>query len=252
MSSAPGWYPDPWKPGRRRWWDGNGWADQTLDPDAPPPPSAFAFAPGPPDPHRELDDERRASVWAKRGFIGMVVGRVIGGLTTVILFNDFIDEVRRSFDTNGRYQPDVRRVQLLSSPASALSFLGMLLVAIWLQRAATVARNLQYPARRTPAWAVVGWFVPVVNFWIPYQCARDCLPPTHPDRRTVKQWWTAYLVGTTLWLVTLVVALVASYGIALAFGLPAVIVSAIELQCALRIVTAIENDHAGAVRRYAA
>jgi hypothetical protein len=33
--SAPGWYPDPSRPGTLRWWDGNQWSDQFAP--APPP-----------------------------------------------------------------------------------------------------------------------------------------------------------------------------------------------------------------------
>ena len=27
MANDPGWYPDPWQPARRRWWDGTSWGD---------------------------------------------------------------------------------------------------------------------------------------------------------------------------------------------------------------------------------
>ena len=35
MANEPGWYPDPWQPARRRWWDGTSWGDHTWDPNEP-------------------------------------------------------------------------------------------------------------------------------------------------------------------------------------------------------------------------
>ncbi|MEI2643710.1 MAG: DUF2510 domain-containing protein [Candidatus Nanopelagicales bacterium] len=29
-SVTPGWYPDPWIPQMKRWWDGHGWTHETL------------------------------------------------------------------------------------------------------------------------------------------------------------------------------------------------------------------------------
>ena len=37
------------------------------------------------------------------------------------------------------------------------------------------------------------WFVPVVNYWMPYQAIRDCLPPGDPSRRLVKVFWGCFI-----------------------------------------------------------
>jgi hypothetical protein len=66
---------------------------------------------------------------------------------------------------------------------------------IWLYRAAKLARKAYLPAKRDPVWAILGFIVPVVNFWFPYQVARDTLAPGDPRRRLAARWWTWYLIS---------------------------------------------------------
>jgi hypothetical protein len=60
---------------------------------------------------------------------------------------------------------------------------------IWQFRAATAARALQLPARHSPGWGVAFRFIPIVNFWMPYQAVRDCLAPDDPNRAVLARWW---------------------------------------------------------------
>src|SRR5947209_5148729 len=196
MANDPGWYPDPWRPGQRRWWDGTGWSDHTWDPAAPSsaapptstpaPPVAYAAFP---DPRRDLADEGRAAVWAKRGFVAFFVSRVVGGLVALFVLDHLIDDIRRAIDTNTQLHTGNDAASALNLPVTIASVLGLVAVIMWTMRAVNVARNLRYPAKRTPGWAVAGWLVPIVNLWFPYQAVRDCLAPDNPERRTVKQWW---------------------------------------------------------------
>jgi high-affinity nickel permease len=98
-------------------------------------------------------------------------------------------------------------------------------------------------------WAALGWIVPIVNFWFPYQAIRDCLTPGNADRRLVKQWWTYYLIGLFIWIPAFIIAIFGSLAIALAFTVPAVVVGAMELALALRVVEAVEADHSAAINR---
>jgi hypothetical protein len=61
----------------------------------------------------------------------------------------------------------------------------VIVACVWQHRAAAAARAQGFPARRSPAWGVGSWFVPVVNLWMPYSALRDCLPPGDPRRAHV-------------------------------------------------------------------
>ncbi|MDP9094771.1 MAG: DUF4328 domain-containing protein [Actinomycetota bacterium] len=49
------------------------------------------------------------------------------------------------------------------------------------------------PARRATVWAWLGFIVPVVSFWFPYQVAADCTPHGDPARRLVAWWWALWI-----------------------------------------------------------
>src|SRR5438045_7965032 len=102
MANDPGWYPDPWQPARRRWWDGTAWTDHTWDPNMP---SATPLSPQPvvwmrpPDPLRDLADERSGAIWAKRGFIALFIAKIASGLITALVLQTVVDDVQRATDS---------------------------------------------------------------------------------------------------------------------------------------------------------
>jgi len=202
-----------------------------------------------PNPQRELDDARRAAAWAKRGFIAYFAGRLVSLLVTLVVLDSFVDEIHRFIDSNGRDQPKSSPLQFASTPASALTLLGLIAVIIWVSKAAKIAYNLHYPRTHGPVWAVLGWFVPIVNFWFPYQVVRDCLAPWNENRRLVAFWWAAYIAELVLWLPTIIVSFFASYGVTVAVALPGALAACFELHYALQVVDAIVDDHTDAVAR---
>jgi hypothetical protein len=250
MANEPGWYPDPWQPTRRRWWDGTSWGDDTWDPNQPPQPAQrpTTWLP-PPDPRRDLADERKAATWAKRGFTALFFAKVLSGLVSIVIFDSIIDDIRQAADTGSTNQSSVSGWQIVNMPASIVLILGFVAVAIWTFKAATVAAKLNYPARHSPTWAILGWIVPIINFWFPYQCVRDCLAPENSERRTVGRWWALYLIGSFAWFAVIVLAVVVGVAVALALALVCVVVNALELQAALRVVDAVGADHGEAIGR---
>ncbi|HEY2814776.1 MAG TPA: DUF4328 domain-containing protein [Acidimicrobiales bacterium] len=253
MANEAGWYPDPWQPARRRWWDGAGWTDHTWDPNQPvhqamqrPVQPTWMV---PPDPRRDLADERNAAVWAKRAFFAVFLGQVLGGLVSTIALSNVIDDIHRSIDTNGADQPTFNGLQLISTPLSILALVALIGIALWTYRAATVASKLDYPAVHSPGAAIAGWLVPIINFWFPYQSVRDCLAPGNPERRAVGRWWLLYLIGTYGWFAVLVISVFGDVSVAIAVALPVAVASALALLAAQRVVDAITADHAAAIER---
>ena len=108
--------------------------------------------------------------------------------------------LRVAIDASGNGQPvpsfstpqTTDPLELIIGLAAAAALVFAL---IWQFRAATAARALGYPAKRSPGWGVGCWFVPVVNLWMPYQAIRDCLAPDDPRRPLVLRWWLVW-IGT--------------------------------------------------------
>jgi hypothetical protein len=118
---------------------------------------------------------------------------------------------------------------------------------MWQYRAARVATALGYPAVRSPGWGVGCWFVPVVNFWMPYGAIRDCLPPSHPARQQVLYAWLLWLGLYFILAPGAVVALIGAHsiGVGLVFVCVATYV-ALGFN-AWHVVKAIAADHEGAI-----
>ncbi len=203
----------------------------------------------PPDPRRDLEDERNVAIWARRGYVTMCVARIASGLISVIAISTLVDGFQRAADTGSTDQTSSSGWQALNLPVSILLILGLIAVIFWSYKATTVAAKLNYPARHAPLWAILGWIVPIINFWFPYQCVRDCLAPGNSERKTVGRWWMLYIVGSIAWFAAIVVSAFAGTALALAIALPCIVISGLEVQAALRVVDAVIADHADAIGR---
>jgi hypothetical protein len=95
---------------------------------------------------------------------------------------------------------------------------------------------------------VGSWFVPVINYWFPYQAVRDCLPPDDPHRPLILQWWLALALGGSLGFAAFVAAFFSS-GVAVALTIPAVVLYVAVLATAPRVVAAIAAAHRQALGR---
>jgi uncharacterized protein DUF2510/uncharacterized protein DUF4328 len=188
----PGWYPDPYSNGLLRWWNGAEWTPHTS-PILPPAP---VFVPHPAaDLQEEETAARRASLALALGAALIAVEYLMFALVFGHAVHHFIDSVRyniRDLENNPTPRPTpfdggagLLAFDLLAVPAVIVQ----VLLIMWLYRAATFAQRAHVPSRREPIWAIVGFLVPVVSLWFPYQVAVGVFPPGDPARRTVAWWW---------------------------------------------------------------
>ncbi|HEY6624777.1 MAG TPA: DUF4328 domain-containing protein [Acidimicrobiales bacterium] len=163
----------------------------------------------PRSPFQDFEVEHRSEPWAKWAVLVYVAVIVINGAIAWAVegaLQSFYHQVRYQLAHPGTHTSLVVNLpvwyRVVTGVGELLTVAGFILFLVWQHWAASTAGSLGYPARRSPALGVGGWFIPVCNLWFPYQAIRDCLPPGHPARRLVLHMW--------LWLIaSLVVALVA-------------------------------------------
>ena len=99
--------------------------------------------------------------------------------------------------TTAQTTPPTSTAYLIATGVSQLAGIAVLVVGIlfliWFHKALSNARALGLPLTRSPGWGVAGFFIPIVNFWFPYQSMRDLLPEGNPARPLVGRWWACYL-----------------------------------------------------------
>jgi len=275
--APPDWYPDPAGGPGKRWWDGYSWTEGVVLPTPPPLPpvpspalGATASAPAAPAP------PPYGAPWPSAPPVGhaptlladelrMVrLARVAVAIPALYLFWDlmvtwssraqikkFGDEYRQQIDAarNGKTISNAHLQLELSATVRTLggfitlaTLAAVIIACIWQYRAATTARALGRPAVHSPGWGVGSWFVPIVQFWMPYQAIRDLLEPGNPNRALVARWWLC-MVGA--WILSVAAGLSAFFsgsltpyfclaGWALCIGIATV---------APRIVTAVAAAH---------
>jgi hypothetical protein len=140
--------------------------------------------------------------------------------------------------------------QSTASPLSVVftlaTVVALVFALVWQFRAASAARALGFGARRSPGWGVGCWFVPIVNFWMPYQAIRDCLPPGDPHRPLVLRWWLIVL-GAQLFTYAAGFAALFSSHVALGLSFPAAILAVGIIATSPRVVVAISAAHRAAL-----
>lgn len=223
----PGWYPDPAGEKAWRWWDGGRWTEHASDPATPnggadvvaaSTTPMWAYGPGPatgipvPSARDALVAAEAMAPWAERAFVWYPVVIVAGLLLAWAESSSFrqIFHALRIQASTGVAQPQVANGVRTTNLASVLTLVVSapfyVLLLTWQYRAARTARLLYLPAAHSAGLGVGSWFIPVVNFWFPYQAFRDCLPPGHADRRLVNRMWACFITVLVTNLATQVLA----------------------------------------------
>jgi hypothetical protein len=180
-----------------------------------------------PSPYDLFAAEERSAPWATPALFGYVVIAALSLLGAWAEGSSF-----RSLFDNLRTQAQTGVAHLQSTPSLRIDELGLLTLAIevpvfvllltWQYRAAKTARSLFLPAKLVPCLGVGGRFIPIANFWLPYQAIRDCLSPDDPARTGMARMWAFYVAGVVLDLVATVLAYVGT-PVAFAFGAAALV-----------------------------
>lgn len=87
-------------------------------------------------------------------------------------------------------------------PTIPLGIALYVVACLWLQksRAFAVAANPQAPHRRSTVWAWLGWWVPIVSFWFPFQVVSDVRNATARTAIGARYgiWWSVWVVWLVL------------------------------------------------------
>ena len=190
-ASPPGWYHDPLGHAPMRWWDGTRWTEHTAEWTGIRPAAAPIRQP---NRAQELERERQVTPWL-RGLLllwPVAVALSLGGVVASV------DQIANHAD-----ESSLPTLWWVGQLGGLVGIAVTVLRIIWLYRAATLARSLGLEARREPLHAAIGWLIPIISFWWPYQGVTD-LFPTHdrPDRRIA--WWWVTSIFSQLALVIVV------------------------------------------------
>jgi hypothetical protein len=271
--APPGWYPDPAGGPGQRWWDGYAWSEAVVLPQQPPPPPGTGAPPpqGPPlqaapwaVATQRLDAHYTSGlVQSELGLAGVAritlgVPAVVGLLNLVLLRTESSrlltigQDYKKIWDATQRHQPVPTFTNQSVSPwfflLGLVALAAIVVTLIWQHRAASAGRALGFPTTHSPGWGVGSWFVPIVNFWFPYQAIRDCLPPDDPNRARILQWWLAYMVGGLVGAAAFIAAFFSS-GVAAALSIPAAALWLVVLAFAPRVVSCVAVAHREALAR---
>lgn len=85
----------------------------------------------------------------------------------------------------------------LSTLVVVLEIAAAVVTIVWLWKSRTFAETVSpgWPHARSRVWVWLGWFVPVVAFWFPYQVVRDVRAATlRVQGQGPGGWWAAWLV----------------------------------------------------------
>jgi hypothetical protein len=129
-----------------------------------------------------------------------------------------------------------------------VGLVALVFECMWQFRAATAARTLLRPARRTPGWGVGFRFIPVVNLWMPYQAIRDCLPPDDARRRLVLRWWLLGLARSVVVALT-IIGLAITTPLGVAFAMVAALLSFVTMATGSQMVNVVAASHQAELAR---
>lgn len=119
----------------------------------------------------------------------------LAGLAILLVTGDRSDAAGIEVGLGVRLDPNGGTASLLFGLAAWVA------ACVWLQASRKFAEAANPAARfaHGRAWTWLGWWVPVVSFWFPYQVVRDIRGALAPDggrRVALGVWWTFWLLSS--------------------------------------------------------
>ena len=150
----------------------------------------------------EFDGSRKAARMLRSWYPVRTAASIISIISVAVIVHSFIDFFD-DIDRKGRTQ---QRPSLFFSlgPNVFLQVVGvaslvvLILLIVWLLRAASFGRAVGLPGqgtapRRTPGLAAASFIIPFVGLWWPWQSICDTLPIGHTSRGSVNRWWALFI-----------------------------------------------------------
>jgi hypothetical protein len=195
MTSPPaGWYPAPHAGGQQRFWDGTRWVDE---------PASDAWSAEFASPSPSLTPVHRPV----RG-IALATQILIAASVPVSVVRVFIEgwglTVVERFTRGEATVADLEAYDVMVALAGLVWAATIISAGIcwwvWQYRAAMAVRaGAPAAIRRTPAWHVLSWIIPIVSLWFPYQNMRDVVVAVRADVRgsVLALWWGLWIASMT-------------------------------------------------------
>lgn len=141
--------------------------------------------------------ERTAMRWARAGVVAITAGFLANLLLLDVLARDVHARLDNDFDPAVGLGSDALRFAVgLGAIACYLPVMvGFATIVYWSYRAACTGVALGIPARRDVVFSVASWFIPIVNFWWPYEVIVDTMPRRATGRRWVLLWWIVWQIA---------------------------------------------------------
>jgi hypothetical protein len=259
--APPGWYGDPAGGPAQRWWDGYAWTEALAQPSQPVHPAPASTPPWAAASAHYAASNTAALVSRELSITPAArLALAYPGVSSLLLL--LFARVNASQLRNVGHQfhlsmlasqhnlpaPAIT-VPPLNGPVGAIvsfnwliSIVAIVLSLVWQHRAASAARSLGLPARHSPGWGVGSWFVPIVNWWFPYQALVDCLDAGNPARPLVLRYWVCG-VGTGLLTGAALFSSFFSPGVSLGLSIPAALLGLGVISQAPAVVTSIAGFH---------
>jgi Domain of unknown function (DUF4328) len=169
----------------------------------------FAGQPAPQQQPLPIADRTKAVTAVLLVWVAMAV---LAGLHDLTLLGPYTELAERAGSmgpsaAEARLQELALRELGVAGIAALVNIAAGVTYLVWLYRARDNAERMSpLPHRRSRAWLILGWLVPIVSFWFPYQIVADIRaaslrddrpdPDAAPSTNLLNWWWALFLLNS--------------------------------------------------------